>query len=330
MSPFGNGGTGCQVSFLTSTNVNQEEQAVNRAEVSRRWDGCRHQPSISRIPQWLNWRFTKKIAKWSGRPRKQETKLFWGQAMTVVYPEYVSSKIGRYGYFETDMTSMFIDVLRPGMRIYDVGSHYGYFSMLASELVGNTGHVFAFEPTAETFQVLQENAARRDNITCNNVAAFRETGEITFLDQGLHDSSLNYIVNDEAVGNAEHQQADANLIRVRAVKLDEFADEHGDPDFVKIDAEGAEGPILEGMSQIIQRCHPGISLEMGDQVCAKTGSKPCRENVEFLLDHGYEVYDYHQCQAERHEVMSSYSYDNLFFRHPQWQAASQDVARCHS
>ncbi len=50
---------------------------------------------------------------------------------------------------------------------------------------------------------------------------------------------------------------------------------------------------------------------MGDQVCEKTGSKPCRENVEFLMDHGYEVYDYRQCQAARHEVMSSYSYDNL-------------------
>jgi FkbM family methyltransferase len=281
---------------------------------------------INRLPQWLDWRLTKKIAKWSGQPRKRETKLFWGQAMTIVYPEYVSSKIGRYGYFEVDMTSMFIDVLRPGMRIYDVGSHFGYFSMLASEIVGDTGHVFAFEPTAETFRVLQENAARRDNITCNNMAAFRETGQITFLDQGLDDSSLNFIVNDEADVDAELQHRNVNLIRVPAVKLDEFADEHGDPDFVKIDAEGAEGPILEGMNQIIQRCHPGISLEMGDQVCEKTGSKPCRENVEFLLDHGYEVYDYRDCRPARHEVMSSYSYDNLFFRHPQWQAATENVA----
>jgi FkbM family methyltransferase len=312
--------------ILTSTVANEEEHKVDRLEVSRRWNGCRHQSVINRFPQWLNWRVTKKIAKWSGQPRKRETKLFWGQAMTIVYPEYVSSKIGRYGYFETDMTSMFIDVLRPGMKIYDVGSHFGYFSMLASEIVGESGHVFAFEPTAATFQVLQENAARRDNITCNNVAAFRETGEITFLDQGLGDSSLNFIVNDEAGINTELQHHEASLIRVPAVKLDEFADDHGDPDFVKIDAEGAEGPILEGMSQIIERCHPAISLEMGDQVCEKTGSKPCRENVEFLMDHGYEVYDYRDCQPARHEVLPSYSYDNLFFRHPQGLAGSQKVA----
>ena len=243
--------------------------------------------------------------------------------MTIVYPEYVSSKIGRYGFFETDMTSMLIDVLRPGMTVYDVGSHFGYFSMLASELVGPQGHVFAFEPTANTFNVLKENAGRRDNITCNNVAAFREPGEITFWDQGLDDSSLNFIVNDEDIIDAATR---GKVIKVPAVQLDQFANQHGDPDFVKIDAEGAEGPILEGMTEIIQRSRPGISLEMGDQVCEKTGSKPCRENVEFLMDHGYEVFDYRRCEAQRHETMSTYSYDNLFFRHPQWQSESRSHA----
>lgn len=299
---------------------------MDRTEVSRRWNGCRNQSRLHRFPQWLNWRVTKKVAKWSGQPKKREAKLFWGQPMTIVYPEYVSSKIGRYGFFETDMTSMFIDVLRPGMRVYDVGSHFGYFSMLASEMVGESGHVFSFEPTKETFRVLQENAARRENITCNNVAAFRETGEITFLDQGLHDSSLNFIVNDAKSESTEVQNSHANLIRVHAVKLDEFAEAHGDPDFVKIDAEGAEGPILEGMIETIKRCKPGISLEMGDQVCEKTGSKPCRENIEFLRDYGYEVFDYCSTHARRHELKSSYAYDNLFFRHPQWKALAPQAA----
>jgi len=279
---------------------------------------------LENLPQWFSWRVTKKLAKWSGQPRKRVTRLFWGQPMTIVYPEYVSSKIGRYGYFETDMTSMFIDVLRPGMVVYDVGSHFGYFSMLASELVGDNGHVFAFEPTANTFNLLTDNAARRNNITCNNIAAFRETGEITFRDQGLDDSSLNFIVSDKE--NIDSSSSRGQLVTVPAVKLDDFAADHLDPDFVKIDAEGAEGPILEGMTQIIQRSHPGISLEMGDQVCQRTGNRPCRENVEFLMDLGYQVYDYRSCKAERHETMSSYGYDNLLFRHPQWEFATRRAA----
>ena len=297
---------------------------MDRAEVNQLWMECRNHSLLANLPQWFQWRVTKKRAKWSGKPQKRETKLFWGQAMTIVYPEYVSSKIGRYGYFETDMTSMLIDVLRPGMVVYDVGSHFGYFSMLASELVGRQGRVFALEPTAHTFGVLEENAARRQNISCHNVAAFRESGEITFRDQGLHDSSLNFIVSGDHPVDANDSRG--RVIQVPAVKLDDFARQHVDPDFVKIDAEGAEGPILEGMSDIIQRKHPTISLEMGDQVCQRTGNQPCRENIQFLQDHGYEVFDYRNCQAARHQPMSIYNYDNLCFRHPQWRCESRAAA----
>jgi FkbM family methyltransferase len=243
--------------------------------------------------------------------------------MTIVYPEYVSSKIGRHGYFETDMTSMFLDVIGPGMVVYDVGSHFGYFSLLASQLVAPSGQVFAFEPTAETFSVLRENAQRRDNIHCHNVAAFRTSGQITFRDQGLCDSSLNFVVNEPG---EESCGGPGRLVKIPAVQLDRFAEQHGDPDFVKIDAEGAEGPILEGMSQIIQRARPGIALEMGDGVCQRTGNKPCRENIQFLCDHGYEVFDYRQCRAAPHRAMTRYGYDNLFFRHPQWRYAPQPAA----
>ena len=96
----------------------------------------------------------------------------------------------------------------------------------------------------------------------------------------------------------------------------------GDPDFLKIDAEGAEGPILEGMTELIQRSHPAISLEVGDGISEKTGNKPCRENVNWLLDLGYAVYDYRKCQASAHQVADSYTYDNLLFRHPEWRFAA--------
>lgn len=294
-----------------------------RVDVIRSWDEYRSRSPLSAMTRWAGWRVNKKLARWSGRPLKRPVRLFWGQPMTVVYPEYVSSKIARYGYFETDLTAMFMDILRPGMTVYDVGSHFGYFSLLASALVENHGRVFAFEPTSKTYGVLCENAARRPNISCNNVAAYRETGEITFADQGLDDSSLNFIVGDQP------ESADSSagsVIKVPAVKLDDFAEEHPDPDFVKIDAEGAEGPILEGMAAIITRSRPAISLEMGDQVCERTGNRPCRENAEFLLDHGYGVFDYRSGEAKKHSTVSTYSYDNLLFRHPDWGFAERKAA----
>ncbi|MCG8651933.1 MAG: FkbM family methyltransferase [Pirellulales bacterium] len=291
---------------------------MKHAEINQLWNSCRQQSRLERFPRWLDWRVTKKVAKWTGKPRKRETTLFWGQEMTIVYPEYVSSKLGQSGYFEVDLTSMFVDVLSPGMIVYDVGSHFGYFSLLASELVGDSGRVYAFEPTGATYEVLAENAARRANIQCHNLAVFRQSGEISFLDQGLNSSSINFVVGDTNKVPAEEQQK-GHLVTVRAVKLDDFADQHQDPDFVKIDAEGAEGPILEGMNQIILRSQPCISLEVGDGVSARTGNQPCRRNVELLLDHGYTVFDYRSCRAQPHQVSETYSYDNLLFRHPNWR-----------
>jgi FkbM family methyltransferase len=297
------------------------EIVLERAEINDRWNGWLKRSNWQRLPRWMQWRVTKKVAKWSGRPRRRETELFWGQAMSIVYPEYVSSKIGHDGFFEADLTTMFIDILRPGMVVYDVGSHFGYFSLLASELVGPEGHVFAFEPTEGTYRVVSENASRRENITCNNVAAYSRSGEISFWDQGLDGSSVNFIVNDDSQVDPNHRKR-GQMISVPAVRLDDFAAEHGDPDFLKIDAEGAEGPILEGMTELIQRSHPAISLEVGDGISEKTGNKPCRENVNWLLDLGYAVYDYRKCQASAHQVADSYTYDNLLFRHPEWRFAA--------
>lgn len=292
---------------------------MERADMIRCWSERKSRWPITRPGQWLRWRVSKKWARWTGTPIKSEAELFWGQPMTIVFPEYVSSRIARFGYFEDDLTAMFLDVLRPGMCVYDVGSHFGFFSLLASEIVGPTGHVLAMEPTPTTFALLSENAARRDNISCHNLAAFSQSGEITFLQQDVRDSSLNYIVHDDAAVDLSGGQ----VTKVAAVAIDEFVHDHPEPDFLKIDAEGAEGPILEGMTELIMRSRPGISLEVGDQVNEKTGNRPCFENVEFLLDHGYEAFEYELGRPVKHDLESRYKYQNLFFRHPEWRFERQ-------
>ena len=287
---------------------------TDRDEVKLSWlrqDERRH---IRNLPRWAKVRIEKKAAKWLGKARKVSVPLFWGQEMSVVFPEFVSGRLGKFGYFEDDVTSMFIDCLDPGMTFYDVGSHYGYFSLLASSLVGPSGQVFAFEPTAATYEVLTENAARRDNITCCKVAAYRETGPLAFIEQPVGRSSLNFVIGDGYEADPADHTARETI--VPAVKLDDFADQYGEPDFIKIDTEGAEIPVLEGMIKTIQRFHPTIVLEMGDHVCSSTGNGLSRRNVDFLLEQGYEVFEYRNRDRHPHVARDSYSYTNLLFRHP--------------
>lgn len=287
---------------------------TDRDEVKLHWLQQNERRHIRNLPRWAKVRIEKKAAKWLGKTCKVSVLLFWGQEMSVVFPEFVSGRLGKFGYFEDDVTSMFIDCVEPGMTFYDVGSHYGYFSLLASSLVGPNGHVFAFEPTATTYEVLTENAARCDNITCCKVAAYRTSGPLAFIEQGVGRSSLNFVIGEAY--QADPTDDAARKTTVPAVKLDDFAQQHGAPDFLKIDTEGAEIPVLEGMTETLDRHHPTIVLEMGDHVCSSTGNGLSRRNVDFLLEHGYEVFEYRNRERHPHVPRDSYSYTNLLFRHP--------------
>ncbi len=78
---------------------------------------------------------TKKL----NRPLELQTTTFWGDKMHVVFPEGMSSTIYQYGCIDKGqtLTRALLHFLKPGMTFFDVGSHYGYFSLLASHMVGD-------------------------------------------------------------------------------------------------------------------------------------------------------------------------------------------------
>ena len=280
------------------------------------WQTWNRRTPLNRLARWIDWRVTKKAARWSGRAIKRSVPMFWGQEMTIVYPEYVSGQLGRHGFFEHDVTSAMIDVLQPGMTFYDVGAHFGFYSLLASTAVGESGQVHAFEPAPSTFPILSENAQRRGNIQVHNLAVFNERKTLDFWQQELRDSAINFLVNDTCKLDSPEVKS-GRVCRVQALPLDEFVQEHGDPDVIKLDVEGVEGPVLSGMSQLLQRRKPVVSMEVGDVITEKTNNQPCRENVQFLMDFGYEVFEYRDGQPRPHTLCEVYEPSNLLFRHPQ-------------
>jgi len=61
---------------------------------------------------------------------------------------YVSLRERHYieGCFERETTKLFKRVVKRGMTVFDIGAGIGYYTLLASSLVGPQGKVFAFEP----------------------------------------------------------------------------------------------------------------------------------------------------------------------------------------
>ena len=81
-----------------------------------------------------------------GRSRRVVAETFWWAPMTVYLPEPLSCQIYAYGYFEQGLSTMMLEYVTAGMTVFDIGAHFGYFS-LASWLTGTNGEVHCFEPT---------------------------------------------------------------------------------------------------------------------------------------------------------------------------------------
>jgi FkbM family methyltransferase len=256
---------------------------------------------------WSNW------VRRSGRTVKTRVRTFWGEEITVVLPENVSLSIYRYGVQEYDLSRAFLEYLKPGMTFFDVGAHFGYFTCLASRLVGPGGQVHAFEPTPSTFEILAENAATRPNVRANNLAVFSKATTLRLNDFGVEFSAFNSICSEARMSQEQRELVGpARACDVQAVRLDDYVARSGArPQAIKIDAESAELEILRGAEEVLKEIRPAISLEVGDY--AVPGVASSSMIVQHLTERGYVPHEWREGALRRHEARSSYAYGNLLF-----------------
>lgn len=243
-------------------------------------------------------------------PVKCKAYTFWGGTITVMLPETVSACIVRDSYFELHETKVLLKVLRPGMVFFDVGAHVGYFSLLASHLVGENGQVHSFEPTPRTFRMLAENARAHPNITANNLAVYSHSTEMVFNDFGAMGFAFNSffparVPGGKAVPEVKH--------RIQTISLDEYMAKTGvRPDVVKIDAESAEYQIIEGMKNTLEKYRPFFMIEVGD--LDLPGVRPCAEIIQFACTHGYRPVMFLDGELRPHTIQEWYpGWGTVFF-----------------
>src|SRR5262249_43043626 len=113
--------------------------------------------------------------------------------------------------------------LRPGMTFYDLGANVGFFSLLASRIVGPAGHVVSFEPDPEIATRLRENLAR-NNFSHSSVeekVVWSGPATLSFarVDAGASpDRGLGHVSPDAS--------KESQTISVEAVSLDQFVESH--------------------------------------------------------------------------------------------------------
>jgi FkbM family methyltransferase len=239
------------------------------------------------------------------------TRTFWGAQMHIRIPESVSNQLFCCGFFELGLTTYMIRLLNFGDTVLDVGAHYGYFTLLASDLVGLGGQVHAFEPTPSTFGLLLRNADGRSNIVANQAAVWAERQEIAVTDLGFRLSAFNSVFTPR-LSERELRRNDGLQVSVEAISLDDYCMEHAlRPAFVKLDAESSEYQILQGMKWLLSEPRPLLTLEVGDYDLPDVPSSA--ELVRTMMSYGYAPFEYTNGCICIHKLREAYGYDNLLF-----------------
>lgn len=245
-------------------------------------------------------------------PFKVNYRTFWGDKMRFYLPE--GNAIYYYGFFEANLTNFFINILDKGDTFFDVGAHVGYYTMLASSLVEESGQVHSFEPTLRTFNTLKENASTKSNITVNNNAVLDHETEIEFVDYGPKYSAFNSF--KKRTGEQMAFLSEPEKLKVKTVSLDKYCYEKNIfPTLIKIDAEGAEHLILKAMTKLLSEKRPLVTIEVAGEEEWKDN---CKDSIELLISYGYKAYEITlEGFVQPHTQQDTYLYDNLIFAHPE-------------
>ena len=177
------------------------------------------------------------------------------------------------GSFEYEKRTLFERYVGLGDVVFDIGAHVGFYTLLASELVGPAGRVVAFEPVARNLSYLREHVRMNGagNVEVVEAAVSDSEGEAMFLEAGQD--------QDQSIGGLDS----AGGLRVRTVTLDDaVSDGLPAPTCLKMDVEGAEALVLRGGSRVLKEARPVIFL-------ATHGPGVHRACVDMLRSHAYRV-----------------------------------------
>lgn len=174
-------------------------------------------------------------------------------------------------------------LLDRGKVFIDVGANLGIYALVASKIVGDTGQVVAFEPSTQSFPVLQENIRRNKlpNVSAFPLAASQKRGTAKLF-RGPN-PAFNSLGKDpswkEETEDVVTDSLDSFLSRAGINRVD----------LIKIDVQGAEELVLRGAMNILTSSHPAVIFEIYPEGTAPLGLPPYGA-WDLLNSHGYKFF----------------------------------------
>jgi FkbM family methyltransferase len=174
------------------------------------------------------------------------------------------------GLYELDTARLIHRLLKSGSWFVDVGANLGYFTTLAAKWTAPTGRVDAFEPDPINRQRLEQHLhenALGDRVRIYPIAASSQAGEIELI----HPQAAG--TNHGMASFYKSLAGEGETFIVPTARLDQLLE--GVPDLIKIDVEGAELSVIEGLHKILNSASPPkLIIEHNPTSCAAAGYRP--------------------------------------------------------
>ena len=167
-----------------------------------------------------------------------------------------------------------------GMKLLDVGSNFGLFTLAALKFGGEAARVVAVDPSAYANRVLSANlklTGHADRVRIVEAAVGERVGELSMLTTGA--AGGHYLIASNSA------RPDAKPTKMTTVS--ELARAAASPfTHLKIDVEGHEEHVIVGGIDFIREFKPLIFLELHGQILRADGRDP-RVVLGLLADCGY-------------------------------------------
>jgi FkbM family methyltransferase len=193
------------------------------------------------------------------------------------------------GSYEYDKQRLFARSVSSGEVVFDIGAHAGFYTLLASTLIGQSGRVIAFEPLPYNLVNLQKH------LSINGI------GNVQVIPAAVSDSEgqARFEIGD---GTTTGKLSTAGELAVRTVALDTLfsAGEIPIPSVIKMDIEGGEHRALLGARTLLTEYHPTIFL-------ATHGQDVHKSCCDYLRSLGYTLKPVvGKSVAETDEIIASF------------------------
>ncbi len=215
--------------------------------------------------------------------------------------ELVSSILRERGAYSHRDLLVLQQYLKPGTVFLDIGANIGWYSLVASALVGHQGKVISFEPDPKNAELLSENLQlnQMSNTEVKKMALAADKGSLALI-RSENNFGDHYVVENSE--NPDQVAADALDNVITPGVFEKVA-------LIKMDVQGSEPSVLRGMEGLLQVHRPPLLIEFSPFHLYRAGNSPF-EIFAFIEKNDYIPFQVHDT-ADNGQILTPVGVEEL-------------------